>query len=536
MWDVVIAGGQVIDGAGNPWVHADLALSGGRIGAVGEGLRHEPAHRRIDAAGLIVCPGFVDMHTHSDIQLLGTPTHEAKVMQGVTLEVLGQDGLGVAPLSDECIELVRSQLQAINGDPPNVHWDWRRFGEYLDAFDGKVATNVASYVGHGTVRMNVMGMEQRPPTEGELTAMQTIIDQAMRDGAVGLSTGLTYPPGMFASDDEIVTLCSAIRRYGGVYCTHHRSYGAGALQAYQDSIEIGRQAEVPVHLAHAQLSFPVNKGRGRALLGLVDQARRDGVDVTMDTYPYAAASTFLRAIFPAWAHAGGEAALLGRLRDSATRQRLRHEIEVEGTDGAHGVPVDWSLMQLGGLSLPQHQEFVGLRVPEAAARTGQPPFDWVCDLLIAERLGGVIVWHIGDEENVRTIMHHPAHTVGSDGVLVGDLPHPRAWGTFARYLDTYTRELGLFTWEEIIRKMTSLPAQILGLRDRGLLRPGMAADVVCFDPLRVRDTATYEQPRAFPEGIPYVFVNGVAVKDQDRHTGNLPGQALRRGQHGRSDR
>ena len=531
-WDVVIAGGEVVDGTGAPRFRADVAIRAGRIGAVGPGLHREPARRRIAAAGLLVCPGFVDMHTHSDIQLLASPAHEAKIMQGVTLEVLGQDGLGVAPLTDERVEMVRGQVRALTGDPPSVDWCWRSLGDYLDEFDGRVAPNVATLIGQGTIRMNVMGFADRPPTDGDLAAMQNLIHQAMAEGAVGLSTGLTYPPGMFASDDEIVALCAAIEPHGGFYCTHHRSYGAGALAAYRDSIEIGRRAGVPVHLAHAQLAFPLNKGRSGALLGMIDRARSGGVAVSMDSYPYIAASTYLWAILPSWAYRGGDEALLERLRDPATRERLRHEVEEVGTDGAQGVPVDWSIIQLGAMTVPANRRFTGMRVSEVVAGLGRPPFDWVCDLLIQERLSSTMVWHQGNEDNVQAIMQHPAHTAGSDGVMVGEQPHPRAWGTFARYLGRYTRELGLFTWEQIVRKMTAVPARILGFGDRGSLRPGQAADVVCFDPQRVRDTATYEQPRSYPEGIPYVLVNGVLVKDCDRHTGNLPGRALRHGHDG----
>jgi N-acyl-D-amino-acid deacylase len=349
---------------------------------------------------------------------------------------------------------------------------------------------------------------------------------------VGLSVGLTYTPGSFAADDELVALCAAIRPYGGHFCTHQRSYGRGALEAYRDSLEVGRRAGVPVHLAHANMTFPPNEGRAAELLALIDAARAAGVDVTLDTYPYLAGNTYLSSILPLWAQAGGPDAVLARLADPATRERLRHEVEVAGADGFHGIPADWTTVQIGGVGPAAGRWATGLRVHQAAARAGQAPFDWVCDFLIQERLAVSALFFSGYEENTRAIMQHPAHTAGSDGILIGERPHPRAWGTFARYLGEYTRVQGVFTWEQVIRRMTSLPAQRLGFPDRGLLRPGMAADVVCFDPQRVRDTATYEQPRRYPEGIPFVFVNGVAVKEHDRHTGNLPGRALRHGPAG----
>ncbi|MBI3970615.1 MAG: D-aminoacylase [Chloroflexi bacterium] len=530
MFDLIIAGGRVIDGAGNPWYRADVAIRDGRIAAVGHALRHEPARRVLDAGGLIVCPGFVDMHTHSDVQLLANPAHEAKLMQGVTTEVLGQDGLSVAPVNDATLPVLRAQLAAWNGDPPNVDWGWRTVAEFLGRFDGHVAPNVAYLVPHGTIRLAVMGQDDRAPADGEFQRMQEMIAHGMREGAAGMSVGLTYAPGMFATDDELVALCAAaVRPYGGYFCTHHRSYGRGAMEAYRDSIEIGRRAGVPVHLSHAHVSFPNNKGRAPEFLAMVDRARAEGVDVTMDTYPYLAGNTYLSSVLPFWAQAGNPDAVVDRLRDPALRERMRYEVEVTGSDGFHGVPADWSTVQIAGVSTEAGRWAAGKTVAAAAAQAGAPPFDWVCDFLIQERLGVSALFHVGHEENVRAVMQHPAHMAGSDAILIGEQPHPRGWGTFARYLGVYVRELGILTWEQAIRKMTSLPAQRLGFPDRGLLRPGMAADVVCFDPDRVRDTATYERPRSYPEGIPFVFVNGVAVKEHDRHLGNLPGRAIRRG-------
>ena len=529
MLDVLIRGGKLVDGTGNPWSRADVGITGERIMAVGN-LGHESARRTIDADGLCVCPGFADMHTHSDLQLLAQPAWEIKVAQGVTLEVLGQDGLGLAPITEDTGATLRQQLKGWNGDPPQVAWDWRSVGEYLDHFDGRVAPNVAVLVPHGTVRMHVMGMANRPAAEGELCRMGELVAGGMEDGAVGLSAGLTYAPAMFSTDDELVELCRAIRPFGGYYAPHHRNYGTRALEAYAASIDIGRRAGVPVHLTHAHLGYAVNRGRAPELLSLVDAARSDGVEVTLDSYPYLAGSTYLHAYLPSWVHEGGHAAILARLADPATRERIRHEMEVVGSDGFHGVPMDWTLVVITSASRPEQRRFVGKSVAESAAQAeGAPtPFGFYCDLLVAENLSVGSLAFIGNEENVRMTMQHPAHMAGSDGIVVGDLPHPRAWGTFARYLAVYVRELGLVRMEEMVRKMTSLPAQRLGFFDRGVLRPGAAADVVCFDSERVRDTATYEEPRRAPEGIPYVLVNGQVVVDLQRHTGALPGRALRR--------
>jgi N-acyl-D-amino-acid deacylase len=520
MLDVLIRGGRVIDGAGNPWFAADVGLVGGRIAAVGR-MAEEPAARIIDAEGMVVCPGFVDMHTHSDLQLLANPGHEAKVCQGVTLEVLGQDGLSYAPVTDAVLEQLRRQLAGWNDDPPGFDWSWRTVGEYLDRLDEGIAVNAAYLVPHGTLRMCAMGTENRPPTAEELEAMRRLLAEGLEQGAVGLSAGLTYTPGMYADDDELVALCEVLREHGGFYCPHHRNYGLHALQAYADSVEIARRAGVPLHLAHAHLGYDVNKGRAPELLALIDDARADGVDVTLDTYPYLAGATYLHAFLPSWVHEGGGAATIERLRETALRERLRVELEETGSDGFHDIPMDWSIVVIS------NGRFVGRSIAEAAAAEGKRPVDFLCDLLVEEELAVSCIVHIGNEENVRTIMTHPSHTAGSDGILVGDRPHPRSYGTFPRYLAVYVRELGILTWEQAIRKMTSLAAQRLGFGDRGLLRPGLAADVVCLDPEVVRDTATYEEPRRLPEGIPYVIVNGRLVVDDGRRTDELPGRALR---------
>jgi N-acyl-D-amino-acid deacylase len=357
--------------------------------------------------------------------------------------------------------------------------------------------------------------------------MQRLLAEGLAQGAVGLSAGLTYTPGMYADDDELVVLCGVLREHGGFYCPHHRNYGLHALEAYAACIEIVRRAGVPLHLAHAHLGYAVNRGRAPELLAMIDDARADGVDVTLDTYPYLAGSTYLHAFLPSWAHVGGSAATIERLRDPDLRERLRAEMEDEGSDGFHEIPMDWSVVVIGGARRPENQRWIGRSVADAAAEADARPIDFLCELLVTEELGVSCVAHTGNEENVRTIMTHPVHMVGSDGILVGDRPHPRSYGTFPRYLAVYVRELGVLTLEQAIRKMTSLPAQRLGVPDRGLVRPGLAADIVCFDPDSVRDTATYEDPRRLPDGIPYVLCNGRFTVDDGRRTEELPGRALR---------
>jgi N-acyl-D-amino-acid deacylase len=512
VFDVLIRGGRVVDGSGAPPFAADVGIMGDRITAVGH--VDGEARRVVAAEGLFVCPGFIDMHTHSDLRLLVDPAHEAKVCQGVTLEVLGQDGLSYAPVTNAVLDQLRAQLAGWNGDPPGFDWSWRTVGEYLDRLDEGIAVNAAYLVPHGTLRMIAVGYDDRAPAPEELAYMQRLLIEGLDEGAFGLSAGLTYTPGMYADDDELVAICNLVGERGGFYCPHHRNYGLHALEAYADCIEIARRAGVALHLAHAHLGFSVNKGRAPELLALIDEARTDGIDITLDTYPYLAGATYLHAFLPGWMHAGGTTATITRLRDASLRERLRVVLEEEGSDGFHGIPIDWSLIVVGGRSI-------------AEAAGGKRPIDYVCDLLVEEELSVSCLAHTGDEENVRTIMTHDAHTVGSDGILVGDSPHPRGWGTFPRYFAVYVRELGILTWEQAVRKMTSLPAKRLGLTERGVLAPGMYADVTCFDPATVRDTATYEDPRRLPEGIPYVLVNGRLAVDGGRRTGELAGRALR---------
>jgi N-acyl-D-amino-acid deacylase len=307
-----------------------------------------------------VCPGFIDMHTHSDLQLLANPPHEAKVHQGVTLDVLGQDGLSYAPVtSDEILLQLRRQLAGWNDDPPGFEWDWRTVGEYLDRLDRGIAINAAYLVPHATVRMCAMGLDDRTPTAAELERMKELVAQGLDEGAVGLSSGLTYAPGMYADDDELVALCEVVAEKGGYYTPHHRNYGLHAMRGYADCIEIARRSGVPLHYAHAHLGFEPNKGRAPELLAMIDEARADGVDITMDTYPYLAGATYMHAYFPGWIHAGGAEQTLERLRDPSLRERLRAEIEDAGSDGFHDIPIDWGIIIVSGARRPENERFVG---------------------------------------------------------------------------------------------------------------------------------------------------------------------------------
>ncbi|GAA3836425.1 D-aminoacylase [Sphaerisporangium flaviroseum] len=526
---LVFRGATVVDGTGAASYAADVTVTGGRIAEIlppgkgGSGTR-----RTVDADGLVLAPGFVDMHAHSDLALLSEPGHLVKVSQGVTCEVLGQDGLSYAPVDDTTLPQLRRQIAGWNGDPDGFDWDWRSVGEYLARLDRGIAVNACYLVPQGTVRMLAMGWDARPATQAELGRQKELVAEAMAEGAVGMSSGLTYTPGMYAGTEELVELCQVVARLGGYYSPHHRSYGAGALEAYAEMVEVSRASGCPLHLAHATMNFAVNSGRAAELLRLLDTAIADGCDITLDTYPYLPGSTTLASLLPSWASEGGPDHTLSRLRDPATAERVRQVMEENGSDGCHGVPVDWNTVQISGTRSPALGDRVGRTIAGLAAASGRAPFEVFRRQVIDDELGTTILHLVGNEENVRAIMRHPVHTGGSDGLLTGARPHPRAWGSFPRYLGHYVRDQGVLTLEECVAHLTGNAARRLKLAGRGLIRAGYHADLVLFDPASVADTATFEEPRRQAAGIPYVYVGGVAVIADGRATGALPGRALRR--------
>jgi len=530
----LLRGATVIDGTGAPGYRADVVLADGRIAEIApesEG-RHASAAGSthvIDATGLALTPGFIDMHAHSDLALLTDPEHLAKVSQGVTLEVLGQDGLSYAPVNDVTLDQVRRQITGWNGDPAGFDWNWRGVGEYLDRLDTSgIAVNACYLVPHGSVRMLVLGYEDRPPSEPELASMRALVRAGLDEGAVGMSCGLGYTPGMYAATDELKDLSRVVAELGGFLAPHHRSYGAGALDAYAEMIEVCETSGCALHLSHATMNFGVNKGRAGELLALLDEATARGCDISLDTYPYLPGSTTLAALLPSWTSAGGPDGVSRLLEDPRACREIRRQMEVDGSDGCHGVPVDWDTIRISGVGDPALADRVGRTVAQLAEDEAREAFDVYRDLLRADRLATTILQLVGHEENVQAIMRHPAHTGGSDGLLVGARPHPRAWGTFPRFLGHYSRDLGVLGLEECVAHLTGNAARRLRLRDRGLIRVGYAADIVLFDPRTVCDAATFDQPRRPAEGIEHVFVNGVSVLEDGRRTDAVPGRALRR--------
>ncbi|MFF1299168.1 MULTISPECIES: amidohydrolase family protein [unclassified Streptomyces] len=537
MEELVIRDADVVDGSGAPSYRADVVIDGGRIvsivkEAADAGCQRPMARRELDAEGLVLSPGFIDMHAHSDLALLRDPDHSAKAAQGVTLEVLGQDGLSYAPVDDRTLAEVRRAITGWNGYGDDIDFDWRSVGEYLDrldsGFEGRgIAVNAAYLIPQGTVRMLAVGWEDREATPEELDRMRQLVAEGMRQGAVGMSSGLTYTPGMYAKDAELTELCRVVASYGGYYCPHHRSYGAGALEAYEEMVVLTREAGCPLHLAHATMNFGVNKGRAPELLALLDDALAQGADISLDTYPYTPGCTTLVAMLPSWASEGGPERILERLADDGTAERIRHHLEVIGADGCHGVPIEWDTIEISGVGDPALGDFVGRTVRQSAESRGETPWATARRLLLRDRLGTTILQHVGHEENVRQIMRHPAHTGGSDGILQGTKPHPRAYGTFPHYLGRYVRELGVLSLEECVARLTGRPAARLRLPDRGLVREGYRADVVLFDPGTVAAGSTYEKPRTLPVGIPHVLIDGRFVIEDGRRTDVLAGKAIR---------
>ncbi|WP_329570784.1 N-acyl-D-amino-acid deacylase family protein [Streptomyces sp. NBC_01361] len=529
--DLVIRDARVIDGTGGASYRADVGVQDGRVTTIhreGDGGPRPSARRTLEASGLALSPGFIDMHAHSDLALLRDPDHSAKAAQGVTLEVLGQDGLSYAPVDDRTLAEVRRAITGWNGDGSDIDFDWRTVGEYLDRLDRGIAVNAAYLIPQGTVRMYAVGWDDRDATPEELDRMRQLVAEGMEQGAVGMSSGLTYTPGMYAKDAELTELCRVVASYDGYYCPHHRSYGAGALDAYREMVELTREAGCPLHLAHATMNFGVNKGKAPELITLLDAALADGADISLDTYPYTPGSTTLVAMLPSWASEGGPDEIMKRLQDDATAEKIRHHMEVIGADGCHGVPIEWDAIEISGVSDPGLASCVGRTVQESADMRGEAPWVTARRLLINDRLGSTILQHVGHEENVRAIMQHPVHTGGSDGILQGFKPHPRAYGTFPHYLGRYARDLGIMSLEETVAHLTSRPAARLRLADRGLVREGYRADLVLFDPETVAAGSTFEAPRTLPVGIPHVLIDGKFVMEDGRRTDALAGRSVRR--------
>ena len=527
MFDLVVKGGRVIDGTGAPWFWADIGVKDGLIAKVARNLDGD---NFIDASGLVVSPGWIDIHMHADHTVLGNTRLESYVHQGVTTATMGNCGLSMYPLHGHRDDLVAYLKPFTSG--LSLKWDW----EGMDGFIKRIeeagpGINLVPLVGHGSIRINVIGFDDRDPEPGELEEMKALLREALEQGAYGMSTGLGYPPGTFTKDQELVELGRVLNTYGGLYTTHMR----GNLQNLEDTIRLGFAAGMPIQVSHLGSSCAGHRElhlrHGETTLKAIDEARSRGLDITADIYPYTAGSSLLSQVIPDWAHEGGVQKMLGRLRDPRVRNRLRDEYAAAvGRKGR-----DFAKVMVTYVKSAQNKRYEGMSVAEIAEKRGTSVVDALCDLLIEENAEAMNVTFWGEQDDVDEIVQHPAVMPCSDGwghAPYGPLgqgrPHPRCYGAFPRYLRTYAVEKPVFTLEEAVRRMTSMPASRLGLQDRGSIRKGMAADLTIFDPDKVRDTATFSDPHRYPEGIPYVVVNGrLAIRDGE-HTGELAGKVLRK--------
>lgn len=525
-FDVVIRDGRIVDGTGNPWFAGDVAIVGDRIASVGPRIPAGAGRREINARGLVVAPGFIDMHSHSDLLLLEDGNAQSKIRQGVTTEILGE-GSSAGPYPD----VVRNSAR--EGRPTK----FATLGDYFDEIDRSgVAVNVASYVGLDNVWQGAMGASFERPTPTQTERMKELLDAAMRDGALGLSSMLAMPPGSLTTTDDLVALCEVVAKHGGIYSTHNRHEGTGVVAAVQEAIEIGERANVPVDVIHLKIADQQLWGRMNELIAMIDAARSRGVNVQANVYPYTRGNNNLASIIPPWAHEGGAARLVERLKDESLRPQLKHDIR-EGLPGWYNhytaVGGDWSRMLVSGQG-----GYEGLTMDRVfATRTSNPdadPLDMLFEILIEQNGSVPTVYAHHTEEDMTLALRQSWCSVGSDGSaysIEGPLrrgnPHPRNFGTFPRVLGIYVRESGLLRLEDAIRKMTLLNAAKVGLVDRGQLRAGAFADVTLFDPERVIDRSAYDQPFQYPEGIETVLVNGQVVLDKGRHTEVKPGRALR---------
>ncbi|MDX2036148.1 MAG: D-aminoacylase [Isosphaeraceae bacterium] len=518
-FDLILSGGFVIDGSGGPPFRADVGVVDTCISAVGR-LDGVAAARRIDVTGLYVVPGFIDAHVHGDLMLLADPVHLPALRQGVTTYILGQDGSSFAPGSPDTIAYMRRYTAGFNGDPEEVPTTWHDVDSYLRRFDRKTALNVAYLVPNGNVRLEVIGHDPRPATDSELEKMKRIVREAMDQGAVGLSTGLDYIPSRYADAREIAALCEAIVPVDGVFVTHMRGYGPDAPAGMAEVFDIIERSGVAAHISHFN-------GRADVLLPLIDQGLARGFDLTYDTYPYLAGSTILAMVsLPPWVQEGGVEPTLARLADESVLRRLDAEWFSKPT------PYPLERITLAFVAAPEWRWAEGKTVPEAALEAGLPASTFIARILVASRLAvGIVGYRPGDrtEADVRAILRHSAHMAGSDGIFRGGSPHPRGWGAFARFLGRHTRELGDYTWSEAVTHLSAHAARRFRLTDRGLIRPGFAADIAIFDPATVIDRADYGSGRTLAEGMAYVVVNGVVVLDSGEPTGKTPGRAIRRG-------
>lgn len=530
-YDVLIRNGRVVDGAGNPWQYADVGITADKIAFVGRAPQNTTAKREIDAAGLVVAPGFFDMLGQSEMSLLSDKQAFSKITQGVTTEITGE-GNSVAPQSDATVAAQKDFL-----DHYHLTVDWRDLNGYFTRLEKQgSAINLGTYVGAAQVRRVIIGNANRAPSAEELSRMQALVDEAMRQGAFGLSSSLIYAPGNYASTEELIALAKVAAKYGGIYATHIRNEGNQEFAALEEAFRIGREARLPVEIWHLKVAGRPNWGNMPKVIAAIENARASGLDITADQYSYPRSGTGLSAVIPPKYHEGGTRAFIARLKDPGVRTQIRNELSSNGTNFEnmwHGAGGPEGILITSVLD-PALKPLQGRTVAQIAAEQKKDPLDTLMDLVIAARDHISAAYSTMSEDEVRLAMQQPWVAVDCDSSAVNPVgplslgkPHPRSYGTFPRILGRYVREQHALRLEEAVRKMTSLPAQRVGLRDRGLVRPGYFADLTIFDPDKIMDMATFEQPHQPSVGIEYVFVNGVLSLEHGQPTGQFGGRPLR---------
>jgi N-acyl-D-amino-acid deacylase len=527
MYDILFKNARIVDGTGNPSFYGDVAVEDGRIAAVGK-LAEREARRTLDLAGLVISPGFIDLHTHSDFTLPLFPRAASMVRQGVTTQLVGNCGFSPFPVVPERLDMLKAYAAFIDA---GLSWEWRSLGDFTKMLESRpLATNVAMQVGHGTVRIAVMGFENRDPTLAEVSAMEKFVAQAMEEGAFAFSSGLIYVPGIYSQTAELVALASVAAKYGGFYSSHIRGEGDTLLDAVGEALTVGREAGLPVQLSHHKANGKKNWGKITTSLSMLDASREAGHDVLADQYPYTAGSTTLAAVLPSWAVEGGIASMVARLNDPETRARIKGELD---EPEENGLEFDLTTIMISSIPEGKNKKFEGLMLTAIAEQKGLTPVEATLELLANESGGIQMITFSMDEADVRQVMRHPAVAVASDGWTLspesGGRPHPRSYGTYVRVLGRYVREEKVLRLEEAVRKMSSLPAQRLGRYDLGLIRPGCVADLVVFDPDKVGDRSTFQNPHQYAAGVHHVIVNGQLVIENETDTGAVAGKVLRRG-------
>lgn len=527
MLDVIIKNGKIVDGSGNPWFRADLGIAGGKIVCIGD-LQEETAGEIIDAKDLVVAPGFIDIHCHSDAVIFGQPREKGKIVQGVTTEVIGNCGASATPVKNETLASLQRYLLPVYGAFP-LAWDWTSTGEYLDRIEEhEIISNIATLVGHGTVRTAVMDFDNRPPTPEEMEEMKKLVAQSLEEGAFGLSSGLIYPPGVFSQPAEMIELCKVVAEKGGFYATHLRNEAEELIEAVQEALDVVKATGVSLEISHHKAAGRANWGKCRQTLDMIDATRRDGFDVTCDVYPYIASNTSLGTLLPPWMQEGGIPALLERLEKPEIQQRIKREL-ITGISGWENYPksAGWNGVMVAYCQ--NNKSYEGKTLQEIADEYRIDPPDALFKLLLEEKANALMNLFSMTEEDVSYVLKHPVSMVASDAIPSTGKPHPRFFGTFPRVLSKYVRQDQVLRLEEAVRKMTSLPAQRLGLRDRGKIGEGMWADIVVFNPATVEDKAVFTNPQQYPVGIEYVLVNGQTAVRNSQYTGALAGKVLRKG-------